>query len=149
MIVVDTNIIGYLYLNSDRSAQAEQVLRKDPQWAAPLLWRSELRNVLALYMRRDLLSLQDAQQIMDEATTLMQNREYTVTSFEVLNTIPVNEILTRMNLWLPGLGTSVFLSLRRDFVLPRAIFDEEDSQVVSKSEFTVQSVPKCRCTDTE
>ena len=66
-----------------------------------------------------------------------------------LNPIPVNEILTRMNLWLPGLGTSVFLSLQRDFVLPRAIFDEKDSQVVSKSEFTVQSVPKCRCTDTE
>jgi predicted nucleic acid-binding protein len=34
MIVVDTNVIGYLYLTSDRSAQAEQAFRKDPHWVA-------------------------------------------------------------------------------------------------------------------
>ena len=85
MIVVDTNIIGYLYLSSEHSTRAEQALLRDPEWAAPLLWRSELRNVLALYMRRDLLSLQTAQQIMAEATTLMQGGEYQVTSLHVLN----------------------------------------------------------------
>jgi predicted nucleic acid-binding protein len=85
MIVVDTNVIGYLYLSSDRSDQAEQALLKDPEWAAPLLWRSELRNVLALYMRKDLLSLLDARQIMDEATGLMQHREYQVPSGQVLD----------------------------------------------------------------
>jgi predicted nucleic acid-binding protein len=58
MIVVDTNIIAYLYLTSERSRQAEQALRKDPQWATPLLWRSEFRSVLALYLRRKLLSLE-------------------------------------------------------------------------------------------
>jgi len=30
MIVVDTNIIGYLYLASERSIQAEEALLKDP-----------------------------------------------------------------------------------------------------------------------
>jgi predicted nucleic acid-binding protein len=34
MIVVDTNIIGYLYLASERSPQAEQVLRRDAEWSA-------------------------------------------------------------------------------------------------------------------
>jgi predicted nucleic acid-binding protein len=85
MIVVDTNIIGYLYLHSERSTQAEQALRRDPHWAAPLLWRSELRNVLALYLRRKLLSLEDACRIMDEAMSLMRGREYTVTSQQVLS----------------------------------------------------------------
>ena len=70
MIVVDTNIIGYLYLTSDHSSLAEQALLKDPLWAAPLLWRSELRNVLALYIRKDLLSLAEAQQVMEEALRL-------------------------------------------------------------------------------
>ena len=60
MIVVDTNIIGYLYLTSDRSLQVERALCKDPAWVAPLLWRSEFRNVLALYLRQGLLSLEDA-----------------------------------------------------------------------------------------
>jgi len=84
MIVVDSNIIGYLYLASERSTQAEQALRKDPQWAAPLLWRSEFRSVLALYLRRRLLSLAEAQQIMDEALGLMSGQEYEVTSAHVL-----------------------------------------------------------------
>ena len=85
MIVVDTTLIGYLFLPGERTAQAEQVLLRDPEWNAPLFWRSELRNVLALYMRKNLLSLQEAQQIMDAALGLMQGREYRVASFEVLN----------------------------------------------------------------
>ncbi|HBY98965.1 MAG TPA: VapC toxin family PIN domain ribonuclease [Chloroflexi bacterium] len=84
MIVVDTNVIGYLYLTSKHSNQAEQVLVKEPRWAAPLLWRSEFRNVLALYIRKGLLSVQEALQIMDEALTLMQGREYEVASLSVL-----------------------------------------------------------------
>ena len=87
MIVVDTNIIGYLFLTSDRSLQAEQTLRKDPVWAAPLLWRSEFRNVLALYLRQGLLSLEDAHQIMDQALRLMRGMEYQVTSLRVLSLV--------------------------------------------------------------
>ena len=87
MIVVDTNIIGYLYLTSDRSMQAEQALFKDQQWAAPLLWRSELRNVLALYIRKQILSLAEAQQVMGEAISLMQNQEYDVKSLHVLRLV--------------------------------------------------------------
>ena len=30
MIVVDTNILAYLYLSSDRSEQADKALQKDP-----------------------------------------------------------------------------------------------------------------------
>jgi predicted nucleic acid-binding protein len=85
MIVVDTNIIAYLYLTSDHSTQAEQALLKDPLWVAPLLWRSELRSVLALYIRKKLLSLADAQQVMEEALRLMQGREYEVASHQVLS----------------------------------------------------------------
>jgi len=87
MIVVDTNIIGYLFLTSGRSAQAEQALLRDSDWAAPLLWRSEFRNVLALYIRRHLLTLQDALQIMDAATDLMVGSEYQVASAPVLNLV--------------------------------------------------------------
>ena len=47
MIVVDTNLISCLFLTGERSSQAEAALAKDTEWAAPLVWRSELRNVLA------------------------------------------------------------------------------------------------------
>jgi predicted nucleic acid-binding protein len=84
MIVVDTNVIGYLYLTSERSQQAEQALRRDPQWVAPPLWRSEMRNVLALHVRRKQLLLKDACRIMEEAVSLMRGREYQVASRQVL-----------------------------------------------------------------
>jgi predicted nucleic acid-binding protein len=87
MIVVDTNIIGYLYLTGDRSFQAEQAFRKDPHWAAPLLWRSEFRNVLALYIRQRLLTLADAYQIMNEAMGLLRDGEYEVASLRVLSLV--------------------------------------------------------------
>lgn len=91
MIVVDTNIIAYLYLQSDRSSQVEQLLEKDPQWAAPLLWRSEFRNVLTHYIRKTLLSLDEAQQIMREAMLLMKGREFEIASFQVLDFVATKD----------------------------------------------------------
>jgi len=87
MIVVDTNIIGYLYLTSERSYQAEQALLKDAHWIAPLLWRSEFRNVLALYIRKNILSLEDAIRILEAASTLMQGNEYEVASLQVMQLV--------------------------------------------------------------
>jgi len=87
MIVVDTNVIVYLYLSNERSGQAERLLEKDSEWVAPLLWRSELRNVLALYIRKEILSVKEAQQVMEEAIILMDGKEYEVVSFRVLELV--------------------------------------------------------------
>ena len=84
MIVVDTNIIGYLFISSEQSLLSERALVKDCEWAAPVLWRSELRSVLALYMRKDLIKLEHAQHIMDGALELLRGREFEVSSYEVL-----------------------------------------------------------------
>jgi predicted nucleic acid-binding protein len=90
MIVVDTNVIGYLYLASPHSRQAEQALVKDASWVAPLLWRSEFRNVLALYLRKQWLSLEACQQIMTEALSLMEDQEYEVDSNQVLRLVALS-----------------------------------------------------------
>ena len=84
MIVVDTNVIGYLFLSSERSILAERALKKDGDWAAPILWRSELRNVMALYVRKNFILLEHAHRIMNGALELMRGREYEVSSFEVM-----------------------------------------------------------------
>ncbi len=87
MIVVDTNIISYLYLRGERTEQAEMALLKDAEWVAPILWKSEFRNVLAQYMRKDLVSFGDALRIVDEAERLMEGMEFEVSSIEVLQLV--------------------------------------------------------------
>lgn len=84
MIVVDSNVIAYLYLSGEFTAEAERLLERDPDWVAPLLWRSELRNILALYIRKKLLEFDQAFRIQREAETLLADHEYDVDSFEVL-----------------------------------------------------------------
>ena len=40
MIVVDTNVIAYLFLTGQYSDLSERLLEHDPDWMAPRLWRS-------------------------------------------------------------------------------------------------------------
>lgn len=84
MIVADTNTIAYLFLPSDYTDDVEALLAKDSNWIAPLLWRSELRNILALYIRKKLISFDDALAIQQQAEFLIKNREHVVASRDVL-----------------------------------------------------------------
>jgi len=85
VIVVDTNVIVYLLMPGDQTPAARRTLERDSVWAAPLLWRSELRNVLAVALRRRHLALTDALDVMETATTLMANNEFAVPSPAVLH----------------------------------------------------------------
>lgn len=85
MIVVDTNVVAYLLIDGDQTLAAERVLNKDPYWIAPLLWRSEMRNILTLYVRRSITLPQDAKFIMSKAEMMFVDREYKVNSDKVLD----------------------------------------------------------------
>ena len=87
MIVVDTNILAYLYLPGDFTALAEELLENDPEWAAPVLWRSEFRNILAGYMGRKSLHYEVARNLLREAESLMAGAEYEVDSRRVLELV--------------------------------------------------------------
>jgi predicted nucleic acid-binding protein len=87
MIVVDTSVIASLWVPNDMEELAYEVLRKDPDWVVPLLWRSELRNVLALYLRKNILELSTVLQAMQEAEHLMESNAYEVNSTQVLQLV--------------------------------------------------------------
>jgi len=76
MIVVDTNIISYLVITGERTSEAQKALEKDPIWAVPYLWRSELCNVLTGYVRKELLSRHEALDNLEHAQRLLQGKEY-------------------------------------------------------------------------
>ena len=86
MIVVDTNLIAHLHLRGPDSDLAEAARAKE-EWCSPVLWRSEFRNVLALHVRRQLLTVQQARERMDNAEKLLWGSELTVRSATVFDCV--------------------------------------------------------------
>lgn len=84
MIVADTNIIAYLYFPSRYTTDITRLLARDENWAAPRLWRSEFRNILATYMAGRAISVSQALEIQQQAESLMSGNEFDVDSANVL-----------------------------------------------------------------
>lgn len=84
MIVADTNLLIYLYVQGQRTTESEAVMQQDAVWTAPLLWRSEFRNALIGLVRTDALQLEAAMSMIDEAERWLNGHEYSVVSRQVL-----------------------------------------------------------------
>jgi predicted nucleic acid-binding protein len=84
VIVADTNLLAYLYVRGQRTEQAEAAVARDPRWAAPLLWRSEFRNVLIGMVRRGAFTVDEALRVTHEAERWMRGREYAIPADQVL-----------------------------------------------------------------
>lgn len=87
MIVVDSNVIAYCWLNTDLTDVAQLVRREDRDWHVPLLWRSDMRNVLAGYMRKGRLPARDAIRVMDRIEQELAGCEHVVESARVLELV--------------------------------------------------------------
>jgi len=87
VIVADVNLIAYLLLGGPDTDLAHQVFRKDPTWAAPVLWRSEFRSILAAYMRQRGLGIGEAWQAHELAEGLVSAHEYTLGGEPVLQLV--------------------------------------------------------------
>jgi predicted nucleic acid-binding protein len=84
LIVVDTNVLAFLLLPGPKTTLADALLLDQPRWAAPPIWRSEWRNVLSTYLRRDLMSLPQALALMQRAEVLLAGQDEPVASDQVL-----------------------------------------------------------------
>ncbi|VAW69401.1 InterPro IPR002716 [hydrothermal vent metagenome] len=90
MIIADTNIVSYLLLPTSYTDPLERLYEIDSDWSAPVLWRSEFRNVLALYLRKNIISLDKAVQLQDTAESMIIQNEYEVSSSQVLALVEKN-----------------------------------------------------------
>lgn len=84
MIVVDTNVIAYLFLKSPQTDKARHWLATDGEWHVPLLWRSEFMNILALYMRKNMLAPKQAITVYEQALSRLVLFEFQPNGAEVL-----------------------------------------------------------------
>ena len=80
MIVVDSNVIAYCWINGPLTALAQSVRVKDPEWHAPLLWRSEMRSILTGYLRDGSMDAPQISRVMDAAERALAGSEHIVPS---------------------------------------------------------------------
>lgn len=91
MIVVDTNIIVYLWFPSEFTELAEKLLKKDGHWVSPTLWKSEFRNVVSLFYRKKQITYDQAIEVILNAEDQLANFEYTVNSLNVMGKVKVSK----------------------------------------------------------
>jgi predicted nucleic acid-binding protein len=83
MIVVDSNVIAYCWIHGEQTTLAHRLRRLDPDWHAPVLWRSELRNILTGYRRDGSLTEEQVRRIMAAAEAGLTGREHHLPSDRV------------------------------------------------------------------
>jgi predicted nucleic acid-binding protein len=84
VIVVDSNVVAYWWVNGPLTALAQRVRVKDPDWHAPILWRSEMRSILTGYLRDGSLTGPQIARIMEAAEDALAGKEHLVPSAPVL-----------------------------------------------------------------
>jgi len=87
MIVVDTPVIVYYYLPGDHTKDAERLLCRDHDWVTSWLWRFEFRNVVAEYIRKQLIDPIAAVRIAEEAEMRFRGREYSCPATRIIDLI--------------------------------------------------------------
>ncbi|GJQ57392.1 MAG: PIN domain-containing protein [Candidatus Scalindua sp. AMX11] len=91
MIVVDTNIIVYLWLPCDYTQVAEKLLNKDSNWVSSTLWKSEFRNVVSSFYRKKLITYEGALEVIFNAEEQFVNSEYSVNSLKVMEKVKTSK----------------------------------------------------------
>jgi predicted nucleic acid-binding protein len=110
VIVVDANIIHYCWVRGENTEIAQAVRKKDPEWHAPILWRSELRNVLTAYLRRGLLTRAQIVAILSIADQSLAEREHSIPDELVLDVV-VSSGLTAYDAEFVALATALSVPL--------------------------------------
>lgn len=87
MIVVDSNVVAYYWVNGPLTEIAQRVQTKDSEWHAPIIWRSEMRSVLTGYLRDGSLNVEQITHLMASAEESFLGREHIVPSDKVFQLV--------------------------------------------------------------
>lgn len=100
----------------EHTAVAEAIYERDPGWVAPLLWRSEFRNVLARGVREGSAELEDALAAVRLAEQLLEDRELQPAGEHVLRLAAASRCTAY---------DCEFVAVARDLGIPLVTFDRE------------------------
>lgn len=83
MRVADTNLIAYMLIDGPFTDSANRVHLRDPRWIAPVIWHSELLNVLATSVREEIITIRKARDVLIHSPAFIE--DYELSSLEVLD----------------------------------------------------------------
>ena len=71
MVVVDTNVLAYLLIEGDRTADAQALYARDPDWRSEGFLLVEFSNILATYLRAGSLERGAAEGLLASAEQIL------------------------------------------------------------------------------
>ena len=71
MVVVDTNVLAYLLIDGDRTADAQALYARDPDWRSEGFLLVEFSNILATYLRAGSLERGAAEGLLASAEQIL------------------------------------------------------------------------------
>lgn len=86
MIVADTNVVVQFVVGDHGGADAALLYAEDPEWAAPIILMSELRNVLLGFVRRGILGRDHVTSMCADAARALGDRVDNVPHGRVIDT---------------------------------------------------------------
>ena len=124
MIVADCTLIAQLVIDTESTELAEQIYAVDPEWIVPPLWRSELRNVLRMYVIEAKMPMASALSRMSLAEDRFGGSEHAVVSSDVL------AIATKARC---SAYDAEYISLAKEFAIPLVTSDRRLREAISKN----------------
>ena len=92
MIVVDANVVAYLFIEGEKTELAQRLRQQDPEWILPSLWRHEFLNILATFVKYGGGEVTDALSIWQQSINLLQSPEQDVDMAHALQLALANAI---------------------------------------------------------
>jgi len=133
VIVVDHNVLVYFWLPSEFAGLAEAVKAQDGDWAAPIVWRSEFRNVLAGYLRRKILTEDEANAAYQNVQKDIGANEYSVPTERVLKLVVASDC---------SAYDCEYVALAQDLGVPLVTTDEQVLKAFPKTAVALDKFAK-------
>lgn len=83
-MVVDASVLAHLVFEGEQTSAVVGLHERDPEWAAPVLWRSELRSVALKHVRAGSVAADAAVASVHAAEAVVAGREFFVSTDRVL-----------------------------------------------------------------
>ena len=71
VVLVDTNVLAYLFIEGDHTAAAQNLYARDADWQSEAFVLVELTNILTTYTRTGALTREQGAKLLAEAETLL------------------------------------------------------------------------------